>query len=164
MAKQDGAEAIMLAPNTPMLDKALEVVNANSQKLPILGGDAVLQAKTREMAGKNALGMIIASPWNSLDNSQSNFLRRARSLWGEEISWRTALAYDATQALITATDNNFTRVGVQQALTALSFTANGASGTVKFLPSGDRITNVELVHLISDPNAKYGYNFVPMNY
>ena len=161
-AKQDGAEVIMLAPNTPMLDKALEVVNANRQQLPILGGDAVLQAKTRAIGGKNALGMVIASPWNSLDNSQSDFLRQARSLWREEITWRTALAYDATQALIAATENNSTRVEVQQTLTALDFSANGASEKIKFLPSGDRITDVELVKLVSNPQDQYGSNFIPL--
>lgn len=161
-AKQDGAEVIMLAPNTPMLDKALEVVNANRQKLPILGGDAVLQARTRAIGGKNALGMVIASPWNSLDNSQSDFLRQARSLWREDITWRTALAYDATQALIAATENNSTRVDVQQALTAWDFSANGASSKVKFLPSGDRIADVELVKLVSSPQDQYGSNFIPL--
>ncbi len=162
IARQNGAEVIMLAPNTPMLDKALEVVNANRQKLPILAGDAVLQTKTRAIGGKNALGMVIASPWNSLDNSQSDFLRNARSLWGKEITWRTALAYDATQALITATENNSTRIGVKQALSALDFSANGASGKVKFLPSGDRIADVELVKLVSSPRNQYGSNFVPL--
>ncbi len=163
IAKDNGAEVLMLAPNTPTLDKALEVVKANSQKLPILGGDAVLQEKTREIGGKDAVGMVVASPWNSVDDSQSDFLVRARSLWGEEVGWRAALAYDATQALIAAMENNSTRVGVHQALTASSFSANGASGTVNFLPSGDRLATVELVQLVSSPKDKYGYNFVPLS-
>ena len=79
------------------------------------------------------------------------------------MSWRTALAYDATQALIAAMENNPTRAGVQQALTASGFSANGASGTVNFLPSGDRVATVELVRLVSSPNDKYGYNFVPLS-
>ena len=163
IAEKNGAEVLMLAPNTPTLDKALEVVKANSQKLPILGGDAVLQAKTREIGGKDAVGMVLASPWNSVGDSQSDFLSRARSLWGEEVEWRAALAYDATKALIAAMENNPTRVGVQKALTVFGFSANGASDTVNFLPSGDRLATVELVQLVASPNDKYGYNFVPLS-
>ncbi|MDJ0691941.1 MAG: tetratricopeptide repeat protein [Xenococcaceae cyanobacterium MO_188.B32] len=163
LAQKKGAEVLMLAVDTPKLDRALKVVEANSQKLPILGGDAVIQAKTREIGGKNAVGMVLASPWALKNDSQSNFLRRARSLWGEEVGWRTALAYDATQALIAAIENNPTRVGVRQALTAPSFSANGASDTINFLPSGDRLTSVKLVRLVSSPKDKYGYNFVPLS-
>ena len=162
IAKENGVEVLMLAPDTPTLDQALEVVAANRQKLPILGGDAVLQTKTREIGGANALGMIVASPWSSLTPAQSDFLARARSLWGVEVGWRTALAYDATQALITAINNNPTRVGVQRTLTQFSFTADGASGTVNFLPSGDRLADVELVQLVANLDDQYGYSFRPL--
>ena len=162
IAEKNRVEVIMLAPDTPTLDKALEVVVANKQKLPILGGDAVIQAKTREIGGKNALGMVVAAPWAALSHTKSEFLVNARALWGEEVGWRTALAYDATQALITAIANNPTRIGVQQALTKFNFSANGASGTVNFLPSGDRTSAVELVQLVARPGDKYGYDFVPL--
>ncbi len=163
LARKNGAEVLMLAVDTPKLDQALEVVNANRQKLPILGGDAVIQAKTREIGGKNAVGMVLAAPWSFKNDSQSDFLRHARSLWGEEVGWRTALAYDAVQALIAAIENNPTRVGVWQALTAPSFSANGASDSIKFSPSGDRVTSVKLVRFVSSPKDKYGYNFVPLH-
>lgn len=162
VAEKNGVDVLMLAPDTPTLEQALEVVAANGKKLPILGGDAVLQAKTRELGQENAVGMVVASPWFSLGDTKSSFLERARSLWGEEVGWRSALAYDATQALITAIENNPTRSGVQQALTQFSFQARGASGTISFLPSGDRLANVELVQLVPNPNDKYGYSFVPL--
>ena len=163
IAKGNGTEVLVLAPDTPTLERALEVVKANHHQLPILGGDAVLQAKTREIGGKNAVGMIVASPWVSRGDSPSDFLVNARNLWGEEVGWRAALAYDATKTLIAALENNPTRVGIQKALTASGFSANGASGTVKFLPSGDRLTTVELVQLVSNPQDKYGNNFVPVS-
>ncbi|ELS04003.1 ABC-type branched-chain amino acid transport system, periplasmic component [Xenococcus sp. PCC 7305] len=162
IAEKNGVEVLMLAPDTPSLDRALEVVAANNQKLPILGGDAILQTKTREVGGENAVGMIVASPWFSTKDAESNFMVQARSLWEAEIGWRTALAYDATQALITAIKNNPSRVGVQQALTQFSFIANGASDNITFLPSGDRLSTVELVQLVSSPQDKYGYNFFPL--
>ena len=162
IAHNNGAEVLMLAPDTPILDRALEVVKANNRQLPLLGGDAVLQAKTREIGGKNAVGMVVASPWVSGDDSQSDFLVNANSLWGEKVGWRAALAYDATKALITALEDNPTRAGIHKALIASDFLANGASDTIKFLPSGDRITTVELVHLVPNPNDRHGYNFVPI--
>ena len=163
IAEKNGTEVLMLAPDSLKLDKALAVVKANNNKLPILGGDAVIQAKTREIGGKNAVGIVLASPWALTDRSQSDFLRRARSLWGEEVGWRAALAYDAVLALITAIENNPTRVGVRHALTAPSFSANGASSTINFLPSGDRLATVQLVRLVSSPKDKYGYSFVPLS-
>ena len=163
IAKENGAEVLMLAPDSPKLEQALEVVKANKGKLPLLGGDAVLQAKTREIGGKNAVGMVVASPWISGGESQSDFLVKARSLWGESVGWRAALAYDATKTLITALETNPTRIGIQKALTAPGFSANGSSGIVRFFSSGDRITKVELVQLVSVPNDKYGYNFVPIS-
>ncbi|MGK7896378.1 MAG: tetratricopeptide repeat protein [Xenococcus sp. (in: cyanobacteria)] len=162
VAERNGVEVLMLAPDTPSLDQALEVIVTNNQKLPILGGDAVIQAKTREIGGKDALGMVVAAPWAAVNHNKSDFLTNARFLWGEDVGWRTALAYDATQALITAIANKPTRIGVQQALTRLNFAAKGSSGTVNFLPSGDRISAVELVQLVSRPSDKYGYNFVPL--
>ena len=163
IAKNNGAEVLMLAPDSPKLDRALEVVKANKGKLPLLGGDAVLQAKTREIGGKNGVGMVLASPWASGGESQSDFIVNARSLWGESVGWRAALAYDATKTLIAALETNPTRIGIQKALTAPGFSANGSSGIVRFFSSGDRIARVELVQLVSVPNDKYGYNFVPIS-
>ena len=145
IAEENGAEVLMFAANTLTLDQALEVVKANNRQLPMLGGDDVLQSKTREIGGKDAVGMVVTSPWYSGGDSNSDFQTRARSLWGEEVSWRAALAYDATQALIAAMEQNPTRGGIQQALSKFGFAANGASGTVSFLPSGDRLTDIELV-------------------
>ena len=162
IAEKNGAEVLMLAPNTPTLDRALEVVKANSRKLPMLGGDAVLQSKTRAIGGKDAVGMVLSSPWYSGGDSSSDFQTRARSLWGEEVEWRAALAYDATQALIAAMEKNPTRGGIQQALSKFGFAADGASDTVSFLPSGDRLTDVELVQLVASPSDRYGYKFVPL--
>ena len=163
IAEQDNAEVIMLASDTLTLDQALEVVKANNQKLPLLGGDDVLQAKTRAMGGQGAVGMVLASPGHSDSDSTSDFQTRAQTLWGEGVGWRAASAYDATQTLVTAIADNPTRAGIQEALGVFGFTANGASERVSFLPTGDRFAEVELVHLVTSPNDKYGYKFIPLS-
>lgn len=57
------------------------------------------------------------------------------------------MAYDATQALITALKSNPTRTGVYKALSDNNFFAVGASGKIHFSPSGDRLKAVQLVEV-----------------
>jgi hypothetical protein len=42
-----------------------------------------------------AVGMVLAVPWHILGDPNSPFPKAASQLWGGEVSWRTALAYDA---------------------------------------------------------------------
>ncbi len=57
-------------------------------------------------------------------------VRESRQLWVGDVSWRTALAYDATVALIAAIAQDPTRVGVQQALLSPKFSPPGAKCTI----------------------------------
>lgn len=160
-AIQQGAEVIMLAPNTGTLDKALQVVQVNNRRLLQLGGDDVYTPKTLEIGGQAAVDMVLAVPWHIAGNSQSDFPRLSRQLWGADVNWRTALAYDAAKALIAAIERTPTRTGVQQALSASDFSTVGASGTVRFLPSGDRNASIQLVKIVPGKRSGTGYDFVP---
>ena len=161
-ATKQGAEVLMLAANTETLDKALQVVQANQKRLAVLGGDDVYAVKTLEVGREQAVNMILAVPWHVKGNSQSDFPQKSRQLWGGDVSWRTALAYDATKALMAALEQNSTRSGVQQALSSSDFTANGASGTIRFLPSGDRNSPVQLVKIVPGNRSPTGYDFEPV--
>ena len=57
--------------------------------------------------------------------------------------------YDAVQALIKALklNPNPTRANIQQTLKSSNFSAAGAGDTIKFLPSGDRKTQVQLLEI-----------------
>jgi branched-chain amino acid transport system substrate-binding protein len=160
-ANKAGAEVVMLAANTETLDKALQVVQVNQKRLPLLGGDDVYSIKTLEVGGEQATGMVIAVPWHILGDPQSEFPQKSRQLWGADVSWRTVMAYDATMAFIAALEKNPTRAGVQKALSSPDFTATGAAGTVRFLPSGDRTTSVQLVTIVPDA-SRTGYTFQPV--
>ena len=163
-AVDNGAEAIMLAANTSTLDKALQVVQVNRQRLSVLGGDDVYTPKTLQIAGEAAEDMVLAIPWHSRSNPDSNFASVARQLWGGEVNWRSAMAYDATQALIAAISQSETptRLRVRENLSDRDFTTTGANSQVNFLPSGDRFTNIQLVQM-QPGNNKFGYEFVPIN-
>ncbi|MEB3181518.1 MAG: ABC transporter substrate-binding protein [Nostocaceae cyanobacterium] len=162
-ATQQGAQVLMLAANTDTLDKALQVVQVNQKKLPVLGGDDVYSIKTLEIGREAAIDMVIAVPWHIQANNQSDFTQTSRDLWGADVNWRTATAYDATKALITALERNPSRGGVKQALLAPDFSTIGASGKINFLPSGDRNGTVQLVKIVRGERSRTGYDFVPIS-
>jgi branched-chain amino acid transport system substrate-binding protein len=161
-ATQRGAEVIMLAPNSATLDQALQVVQINQKKLPILAGDSVYKPKTLELGKDLSLGMVVAVPWHILSNPNSPFVKTATNLWGGDINWRTTMAYDATEALISAISKKPTRQGVQQALIDPNFVAKGGAGDIRFLPSGDRNQPVQLVTIIKGNRSGFGYDFIPI--
>lgn len=161
-AVEGGAEAIVLAPNGAILDKALQVVQVNEGRLPLLAGDSVYAPETLQMGRTNAIGMVVAIPWHILGNPNAEFPRTASQLWGAEVNWRTAMAYDATEALIAAIAQNPNRMGVQQALSSPNFATEGAAGTIRFLPSGDRNQAAQLVTIQAGDRTGFGYDFVPV--
>lgn len=161
-ALNGGAEVIMLAANTGTLDKALQVVQVNRQRLSLLGGDDVYTPKTLQIAGKSAKNMVLAVPWHVKTHPDTQFAQVARNLWGGEVNWRTAMAYDATRAFIAAIAQHPTRIGIQKTLSNRGFTTAGASSEINFLPSGDRMKRIELVK-VRPSNGNFNYEFAPID-
>ncbi len=161
-AMNEGAQVLMLAANTGTLDKALQVVQVNRQRLSLLGGDDVYTPKTLEIVGELAENMVLAIPWHILSDPDAEFVQVARKLWGGEVNWRTAMAYDATRALSAAIERSPTRIGVQQVLSNPNFVAIGACGKIRFFPSGDRHHAIQLVKIQPGDRTSFGYEFVPI--
>ncbi|NMG19096.1 ABC transporter substrate-binding protein [Brasilonema bromeliae] len=164
-AKEQGTQVLMLAADTKTLPKALEVVrSAKGKNLKILAGDDVYTPDT--LKEDAAVGMVVAAFWHIDNAPNQDFVKKSKEkeLWGgATVNWRTALAYDATQALIDAIEKNPTRSGVQQALLSPKFKTTGASGDIEFLPSGDRKNaKVELVQICTTKNSSTPYKFVPV--
>ncbi|NEP50301.1 MAG: ABC transporter substrate-binding protein [Moorea sp. SIO3C2] len=164
-----GAQALMLGADSSTLDQVLNVVQLNSkhrnslgQQLVILAGNQVYSTKTLTVAGKDAEGMVVALPWHPLANPRSEFTKTADQLWGIDVNWRTAMAYDAVQALSAAIRRNPTRSGVQQELSAPNFFARGAAAPIRFFPSGDRYQPVNLVTIEPSNSSSLEYEFVPI--
>ncbi|NEP59074.1 MAG: ABC transporter substrate-binding protein [Symploca sp. SIO2G7] len=155
------AEVLMLAPNSGTLDQALFVVQVNDRRLPLLAGDSVYKLKTLQIGGKDAEGMVLAVPWHILGSPDANFPQAANRLWGADVNWRTALAYDATQALIAGLKRDPTRKGIQETLVASGFSVPGAGEEIRFLPSGDRNQKVQLVTIKPGNRSGSDYDFVP---
>ena len=161
-AREDGAQALALLATSSTLDSALSVARANNRQLSLLAGDDVYTAKTLQTAGQVTTEMVVAIPWHIRGKVDANFPAAALSLWKGEVNWRTALAYDATQALIAGLKENPTRQGIQEVLSASQFTVAGASGEISFLPSGDRNQKPQLVRVQSGNNSGFGYDFAPI--
>ncbi|NJO40534.1 MAG: ABC transporter substrate-binding protein [Cyanobacteria bacterium CRU_2_1] len=166
-AKASGAQALLLIPHkTDIAERALRIVNSNNGELRLLGGDIMYSARTVTDFGAEAAngGLVVAIPWH---RSNSPFEQDAQTLFGDVgVNWRTAMAYDATQAIIAGLTKNPTRTGLRQALSRPDFRADGATGegTVQFDPQGDRLpgNNIGvLVEVAEETNGTYRFRLVP---
>lgn len=162
-ATQQGADVIVLATNTATLNQALQIIAANQNRLPIAGGDDLYTPKLLQQGGQNATDMVVAVPWILLSNPNTPFVSTARQLWGGDVNWRTAMAYDAALALVAGLAPNPTRAGLQSTLSGSGFTAQGATGAIRFLPSGDRNQAMQLVKVEPGSRSGFGYDFIPVN-
>lgn len=162
-AKAQGAEVLMLALTSNTLNQGLEVIRVNKQRLPLLAGDDAYDPKILQEGGADAQGMVLAIPWHILAHNNQPFVQASRELWQAEVNWRTALAYDATLAFILALEQapNPTRESIQKALSDPSFMFEGASGTIRFLPSGDRNQPLQLVLITSSNRSDFGFDILP---
>ena len=161
-ATKQGADHILLATNTSVLDRALQVITTNDLKLPIVAGDALYSSKVLEVSKQQGNGMVIAVPWHILADRSSTFPERAQRLWKGDVGWRTVTSYDASQTLIGGLRQSPTREGIQQALSNPKFEAIGAEQSVKFVPGGDRRSSVQLVTVAPGKRSSYGFDFIPL--
>ncbi|HEY9709434.1 MAG TPA: ABC transporter substrate-binding protein, partial [Oculatellaceae cyanobacterium] len=170
-AVKKGAKVLALFPNTQrgIWNQTLKLINANECKYPMIGGDTLYNPELLDGVGKKAAQcLVLAVPWHRMDSPNKDFPQAAEKLWAGSVSWRTALAYDATQVLIKAleTPGQLSRTTVQQVLANPNFQANGATGTIRFLSNGDRNKNeskstIKLVKLAV--NKEGNLIFVPLD-
>ncbi|WP_199337546.1 ABC transporter substrate-binding protein [Nostoc sp. FACHB-152] len=157
-----GTQVLMFATDSTMLDKALLVLQANKKRLSLLGGDDMYASRILTDGADTAVGLVVAVAWQLDANPNSDFARKSQELWQGKVNWRTAMSYDAAEALITALERDPTRSGVKQSLSGTGFFAKGASGVIKFLSSGDRNGSIQLVEIRPRKSPATGYEFVPI--
>jgi branched-chain amino acid transport system substrate-binding protein len=166
-AHERGAQGLFLAPYVGRIDAALHIAQANHRQLKLLGSPTLNTAQTLEKGGKAVEGMVLAVPWHVDNSPNKDFVIGADTLWKNRASltWRSATAYDATQAIIRGLEQSNTRIELQKALTQTNlFAVRGATGEVRFLPNGDRQGGtVTLVQVQRDPQSAYGYRFAAIN-
>lgn len=163
LAKEQGADVIMLASSTDTLEPSLDVMVAVNQEIPLIGGDDLYHPKVLKDGATDALGLVVAVPWHVLSDPDSQFVAGSRQIWGGDVSWRSAMAYDAIAALGAALQEAPSREGVRSVLRKDNFSADGATGEVHFLPSGDRNRAAQLVQIQAGERSGLGFDFIPVD-
>jgi branched-chain amino acid transport system substrate-binding protein len=138
-AIHSGGDSLFISSHIDRLPQALQIGEANHGRLPLYSSPTLNTQETLDQ-GYSVIGLALATPWQPpLIVQPGSFADRAKRLWGGQVSWRTAMSFDAGSAILTGLQqSDGTRKGLQQTLHQPHFSANGASGTVKFLPAGDR--------------------------
>jgi branched-chain amino acid transport system substrate-binding protein len=161
-AISNGADILLLAPSIYNVNQAISVIQSNKKRLPLLGNQTMYVFETLQQGSEEANGTILSVPWHPVANANNIFTKEAKTMWGGSVGWRTAMAYDATKAIVMGLESEATRDRVQATLANPNFNFNGATGTVEFLPSGDRNLKGVLVKVESGKLSGVGYDFVPV--
>ncbi|HEY9806533.1 MAG TPA: ABC transporter substrate-binding protein, partial [Candidatus Obscuribacterales bacterium] len=133
-----GADSILLAPHVDRINKAVEMAQANQGRLTLLGSPTLYTAQTLQAGQSQVSGLVLPVPWHPAFLVNQAFLHEAQQLWGGSVNWRTAMSYDATQAVCIGLQQQPTRKGLRDTLRSPDFLVEGASGKIQFLPSGER--------------------------
>ncbi|WP_448604642.1 ABC transporter substrate-binding protein [Thermoleptolyngbya sp.] len=155
-ALQQQATGLYLGPSINYLDPVIELARANDGQLPLYSSPSLYTYKILQDGQQAVEGMILPTPWSP--DAYPRFARSAQQLWGATVNWRTATAYDATQAVIAGLRRDATRSGLQKALAAPDFATAGAEEEmVRFLDTGDRRLTPILVQVQPDEANRYRF-------
>ncbi len=159
-------QGLVMLPSTTGITLAIEAAVANSnlppdQKMQLLGGDSLYRPETLTAGGSAIEDLILVVPWFA----ETPYADKAEQRWLGQISWRTAMSYDATLALLQAIQNLPagtvpSRADISQNLQTVFIPAEQTSGyELQFLSTGDRTTNPILVHAVQGPGGPLGSQF-----
>jgi eukaryotic-like serine/threonine-protein kinase len=148
LALSKNTDVLVLFPDAYVLDKALEAININQQRLLLLSGANMFSLRTLAKTRKNSFGMVVEIPCNDKPEDLSY--------------WRYVLAYESIQSFSTALRLNPSRSGIRSALSSPNFQAKGICEPVRFLPSGDRNAKVQLAKVLPGRQSGTGYDFTAL--
>ena len=143
------ADAILLAPGTDSIERAISIARVNKKRLALLGSHTLYTDKTVQ-AGTAVEKMVLATPWLPTNPTQ---------IWDIKVNWRTAMSYDATLAIIHGLKQANNRQELQAVLNDPSFSVNGATGKIQF--ADDNKTKVRLAYIDKLERSEQ-YQFLPL--
>ena len=155
-AISSGADAILLTPHIDQLEKSIDIARSNKSRLALFSSPSMYTIQTLQSGRSDVNGLTMPVVWHPQMQKASVFTQQATRLWGGQVNWRTATAYDATRAIIQGLETASTRSGLQATLSNPNFSTMGAGDVVKFLPTRDRYTSPRLVQVRST-TAKYEF-------
>ena len=155
-------KALLLAASPDKINQAVSVAQANQNRLPLLGNHSLYTFETIQTGQKAVANMVLSTPWLPDTIPNSDFSEATMEFWGGKVNWRTAMAYDATQAIIQGLKQSDTRSELQAILTNPDFSVNGATGRFRF-EQGDRVGKVQLAYIAKlDPDSDR-YQFLQLD-
>lgn len=161
-AIKTGADGLLIAPYVDRIDRAVIVASANKGRLALFGSPTLYTYKTL-LSGKDFNNLVIPVFWYP-NSTSDTFAKKAKEVWGGNINWRTAMAYDATELIISGLKLSQTREGLQKELSNPSFSFEGATGTIEFQQWGDRKDGKAFLVKVKQNNTSgTGYNFTPLD-
>ncbi|BAU05332.1 ABC transporter substrate-binding protein [Fischerella sp. NIES-3754] len=139
---------------------------ANQGRLRLFASTSLYTLQTLQQGKGDINGLVLAVPWEARRNFASEFAKNSQKLWNSLVTWRSATSYDATIAIVNGLQQSKTRDGLQKVLRNPKFSANGVTGKIQFLQSGDRpIKNKNDMVLVKiQPSRTFAnqYEFFPL--
>jgi branched-chain amino acid transport system substrate-binding protein len=161
-AISEGANGLLLAPSVEKINPAIEVMRSSKNRLALFANHSMYSFDLLQQGQTEASGAVLSVFWHSSEAKNISFSSDAKKLWNGSGSWRTAMAYDATKSIAVGLNSGFRRDQLQRALAGPNFSIQGATGTVRFLPSGDRQGDGLLVKVQPGKSSGTGYDFVSL--
>lgn len=155
------ADALLLATSGSKINQAVSLAQANQHHLPLLGSHKFYTHETIKTGQAAVADMVLTVPWLPEIDSAREFNHNASQLWGGKVNWRTAMSYDATQAIIQGLQQADTPQQLQAVLTNPDFAVDGSTGFFQFR-EGDRLGQVLLAYIGKSPQNSSGYRFLPL--
>ena len=157
------ADAILLSPSVNKIDMAIAVAQVDRQRLPLLANHSLYTLETIETGQQAVAGMVLSTPWLPGTIFHNSFSQTGKELWGGKVSWRTAMAYDATKAIAQGLESSSSRAELQSVLTKSDFWINGSTGKFRF-QQGDRLGKAQLAHIVKSERDSDNYEFVKLDF
>ncbi|PHM10448.1 caspase, EACC1-associated type [Nostoc sp. 'Peltigera malacea cyanobiont' DB3992] len=159
------ANGLLLTFPIDEMKKGLAVAQANKGRLPLFSNPGLYTQKILQEGKGDVDGMVLVVPWYPQAFTGYPFGQNALKLWGGTVNWRTATTYDATLAIIAGLRETNKRNELQKVLHSPTFSVDGATGKIQFLPSGDRKDNPMFLVQVQRKAGTTGtnrYEFVPI--
>ncbi len=169
--KKEKIQAAILLPAINTLSSAIAVAIKSSklpkdQRLKLFGNDVMYSSDLLCQAGQAVEGLVLPIPWQLNNKTKGYGNEDKEDKWPGSINWRTAMAYDATTAIIHSLSEKATRQSVSEKLKALKLEANETSGDPLFFrKNGDPERETRFVQVTKDaPNrptcSQFGFKLI----
>ena len=150
-AISQNADAILLAPSVNTIDRAIAIAQVNQQRLALLGNHILYTDRTLRSGQAAVVNMVLATPGLANPNSQFETAKA---------SWRTAMSYDATQAIIAGLIQSSNRSILQTVLNDPNFVVDGVTGKIQF--ASKKRTQVKLSYVERSAQNSQQFQFLPL--